>query len=142
MIRGFDHVALPMQNVEDMIAFYKTIGAEVIEEVPGFLHAAYLGNNKINLHMPAAWQSPKFELRGPAAQPGCGDLCFAWEGSMDDLQNLLAIAGAEIIEGPCERRGGLNEMGTSVYERDPDNNLLEFITYENVQRDKLARKGS
>ena len=130
MILGFDHVALPMENVEDMLAFYKALGADVIEEVPSFLHAAYLGKNKINLHMPQAWQSPKFELRGPAAKPGCGDLCFVWGSKLEDLQSMLSKARAEIIEGPCERKGGLKRMGTSVYVRDPDKNLLEFIVYE------------
>ncbi len=130
MIRGFDHVALPMENVEEMLSFYKALGADIIEEVPTFLHAAYLGNNKINLHMPRAWQSPKFELRGPTAIPGCGDLCFVWDGTMEDIQSMLTAARAEIIEGPCERKGGLNKMGCSVYVRDPDKNLLEFIVYE------------
>ena len=130
MIRGFDHVALPMENVEEMLSFYKALGGDIIEEVPTFLHAAYLGNNKINLHMPRAWRSPKFELRGPTAIPGCGDLCFVWDGTMEDLQMMLTAARAEIIEGPCERKGGLNKMGCSVYLRDPDKNLLEFIVYE------------
>lgn len=129
MISGFDHVALPMQNVASMLAFYRALGAEVVEEVPTFLYCAYLGNNKINLHMPRAWQSSKFELRGPTAMPGCGDLCFVWSGSLPALQTMLAEAGAEVVEGPCERNGGRNQPGTSVYIRDPDQNLLEFIIY-------------
>ena len=130
MISGLDHVAIPMENVDGMLAFYRSLGATIIEEVPDFLHSAYLGRNKINLHMPKAWQSPKFELRGPAAKPGCGDLCFVWGGSLNALQNMLADAGAETVEGPVERNGGLNRMGTSIYTRDPDRNLLEFIVYD------------
>ena len=76
MIRGIDHIALPMENVTEMLAFYRRLGAEVIEEIPDVLHSAYLGANKINLHMPRAWKSPRFELRGPAAVRGCGDVCF------------------------------------------------------------------
>ena len=130
MITGFDHIALPMQNVEKMLAFYQALGAAVIEEVPSVLHSAYLGNNKINLHMPKAWQSPKFDLRGPAAKPGCGDLCLVWDGTLTALRSLLTNIGADIIEGPCERRGGRNQTGTSVYIRDPDSNLIEFIIYD------------
>jgi catechol 2,3-dioxygenase-like lactoylglutathione lyase family enzyme len=40
--------------------------------------------------------------------------------------------GAEIIEGPVQREGGRDRgtaIGTSVYVRDPDRNLLEFIIY-------------
>jgi len=130
MIKGLDHVAIPMQNVEEMLSFYLAIGAEIIEEVPGYLHSAYLGSNKINLHLPKAWQSGRFDLRGPTALPGCGDLCFVWGGTIDSIQSLLASIDADIIEGPIERKGGLKEMGSSVYIRDPDQNLLEFIVYE------------
>ena len=130
MIKGIDHVALPMENVRAMLAFYKSIGAEIFEEVPGFLHAAYLGGNKINLHMPAAWQSSKFSLRGPNAIPGCGDLCFAWVGSPQSLADLLRNMGAQIVEGPIQRKGGSGQNGISTYTRDPDGNLIEFIIYE------------
>ena len=132
MIRGIDHVAVPMENTAEMLAFYRRIGAEVTEEIPDVLHSAYLGDSKINLHMPRAWKSPRFDLRGPAAVPGCGDVCLVWAGSMSELQSMLANAGAEIIEGPVERMGGLRRMGVSVYVRDPDRNLLEFIVYRDV----------
>ncbi len=129
MIKGIDHIALPMQNVEAMLAFYTGIGANIREEVPGFLHSAYLGSNKINLHLPAAWQSEKFTLRGPAAQPGCGDLCLVWQGRLETLLSILAEVHAEVIEGPVDRIGGTAKSGTSVYIRDPDSNLIEFIIY-------------
>ena len=41
-------------------------------------------------------------------------------------------AGAPIEEGPVERIGGRDggrAKGTSIYTRDPDHNLLEFIVY-------------
>jgi hypothetical protein len=38
-IRGFDHVALPMENTGAMLAFYEALGCDVIEKataaVPG-----------------------------------------------------------------------------------------------------------
>lgn len=130
MITGFDHVALPMENVDEMLSFYTSLGADIREEIPNILHAVYLGSNKINLHMPKAWQSPRFTLRGPAAKPGCGDLCFVWEGTMQSLQHKLASIGAEVIEGPGNKLGGRGVEGCSVYVRDPDQNLLEFMVYE------------
>jgi catechol 2,3-dioxygenase-like lactoylglutathione lyase family enzyme len=45
------------------------------------------------------------------------------------LGELLHQAGAEIIEGPAEREGGRQATASSVYVRDPDGNLLEFMTY-------------
>jgi hypothetical protein len=44
----------------------------------------------------------------------------------------LRILSISILEGPVERKGGhmLGDMtGISVYIRDPDNNLLEFMVY-------------
>ena len=40
----------------------------------------------------------------------------------------LQAQGVEVIEGPVERYGGRGR-GTSVYFRDPDGSLLEFISY-------------
>ena len=41
----------------------------------------------------------------------------------------LNKAGAKIIEGPVAREGGRRTVGSSVYVRDPDGNLLEFMIY-------------
>ncbi|MDZ7729076.1 MAG: hypothetical protein U5Q44_13240 [Dehalococcoidia bacterium] len=62
-------------------------------------------------------------------------MCFAWEGSLLDLERLLEQAGAPIEEGPVERVGGRalgTGTGVSLYTRDPDGNLLEFIIYDTV----------
>ncbi len=59
--------------------------------------------------------------------PPCGDLCFVWDGSAEALAALLDRAGADVVEGPVERQGGRRAAGSSVYVRDPDGNLLEFI---------------
>jgi len=44
---------------------------------------------------------------------------------------LLDTVHAQIEEGPVTRNGGRRADGTSVYTRDPDGNLLEFISYGN-----------
>jgi catechol 2,3-dioxygenase-like lactoylglutathione lyase family enzyme len=93
-----------------------------------YLVQVYIGNQMINFHRPEVWQR-EFTLRAPAAKPPCGDLCFVWGGSADSLTQLLAQAGAAIEEGPVEREGGRQSVGSSVYVRDPDGNLLEFLTY-------------
>lgn len=132
-VTGFDHVAIPTDRPEEMIAFYGALGFEVPDAarwrecgVPFF--AIQFGNQKINLHCPAMWQDPNFDLRGPTAAPGCGDFCFVWEGSREDLLATLQRAGAEIVAGPAELLGARGK-GTSFYIRDPDANLLEFILY-------------
>jgi catechol 2,3-dioxygenase-like lactoylglutathione lyase family enzyme len=123
---GFDHVALPMQDPQAMMAFYRALGLVVKENA--YLVQVYIGNQMINFHRPEVWQR-EFALRAPAARPPCGDLCFVWDGSAGALAQLLDQAGAEVEEGPVEREGGQQSVGSSVYVRDPDGNLLEFLTY-------------
>ncbi len=137
-VTGFDHVAIPTANPEAMLSFYRALGFTAPEpgawrqqKVP-FLSLQF-GDNKINVHAPELWQNERFDLRGPMAEPGCGDFCFVWSGSLGDLQTVLERAGAKIVEGPVERIGGRDAgraKGRSIYTRDPDRNLLEFIVYE------------
>ncbi len=128
-IRALDHVAIPIRNVEEMVSFYRALGFVVREA--GQIVSVHFGDQKINFHRPSLWESGTFTLRAAAAQPPCGDFCWVWEGSRAELGEMLARADAEIVvEG--ERAGGRdggNAVGQSVYTRDPDGNLLEFIRY-------------
>ena len=126
-VRGFDHVALPMQNTEAMLAFYRALGFEVREG--SVAYSVYVGDQMINFHLPATWQRESFTLRAPAAKPPCGDLCFVWDGTPTQVKAMLDRAGAKIIEGPIARQGGRKKAASSVYVRDPDGNLLEFLMY-------------
>ena len=131
MIKAFDHVAVPMESADQMMHFYAKLGCKVTEEYPGYIYSVYFGDNKINFHMPVIWKAKDFTLRGKSALPGCGDFCFVWEGAQQKLLDILNELGAEVEEGPVERTGGRagGTQGTSVYTRDPDFNLLEFIIY-------------
>ena len=134
---AFDHVAIPTARPDEMLRFYRALGFSAptpedwrAQNVPFF--SIQFGENKINVHAPALWQNPAFTLRGPKAQPGCGDFCFVWAGTISDLRSTLQRAGASIEEGPVERIGGRDAgraKGISIYTRDPDDNLLEFIVY-------------
>ena len=126
-VAGIDHVALPMQNGDAMIAFYRALGFEMSETANAL--SVYIGSQMINFHRPSLWQNASFALRAPAAKPPCGDLCFLWDGSAEALKALLDRAGAKIELGPVPRPGGRRRNGTSTYIRDPDGNLLEFMIY-------------
>jgi catechol 2,3-dioxygenase-like lactoylglutathione lyase family enzyme len=126
-IRGFDHVALPMQNTDAMVAFYRSLGLQIAENAQAV--SVYIGNQMINFHRPATWQRESFTLRAPAAKPPCGDLCFVWEGTAESLKAMLDRAKVKIEEGPVARQGGRRAAASSVYVRDPDGNLLEFMIY-------------
>jgi catechol 2,3-dioxygenase-like lactoylglutathione lyase family enzyme len=126
-VRGFDHVALPMQNTDAMMAFYSSLGFDVVRNAVAC--SVYIGDQMINFHLPATWQRDSFTLRAPAAKPPCGDLCFVWDGSPEALKAMLDRANARIVEGPVARQGGRRKASSSVYTRDPDGNLLEFMIY-------------
>jgi catechol 2,3-dioxygenase-like lactoylglutathione lyase family enzyme len=133
-VAGIDHVALPTADVERLLAFYLALGFTATDaeewragKYPIFSIAC--GNNKINVHP----QGFIANLRGPTAVPGCGDLCFVWEGGLESLQKTLADAGVAVIHGPVDRVGGRHAgsgEGVSVYTRDPDDTLVEFICYD------------
>ena len=108
--KGFDHVALPMQHTDAMLAFYRGLGFAVVENPTAC--SVYVGEQMINFHRPSRWQDQSFTLRAPAA-----------------LDGMLQRAGAKVEEGPVQRQGGRNRPGSSVYVRDPDGNLLEFMIY-------------
>lgn len=126
-IRGVDHVSLPMQHTDAMVAFYRSLGLTVAEHP--HVVSVYAGDQMINLHRPETWKKQGFTLRAPAATPPCGDLCFVWDGGAEPLHALLEEVGAEIIEGPVAREGGRQAGASSVYVRDPDGNLVEFLIY-------------
>ena len=136
-VARFDHVAIPAADPESLLAFYRALGFPILYEdewragkgVP----AIGVGpDQKINVHPPALWQREDFTLRGPTAQPGSFDVCFVWDGTVEEVLALLAGAGAEVERGPMPMRGGAQAgegRGTSVYTRDPEQNLVEFIVY-------------
>ena len=133
-VAGFDHVVLPTKDSEQFINFYKRLGFSIIDEEQwrsGETNrfAIQVGESKINVHPPELTGV----MRGTTATPGCGDICFVWDGTVDQVLQLVSDAGAEVADGPVRRRGGRNAgqtWATSVYVWDPDGNILEFMVYD------------
>lgn len=133
-IKGFDHVAIPINNVEEMFEFYRRLGFSVEEKNHDGLpyYSVHFGQHRFNFHHPEMWQSEKFDLRAPKSLPGCGDFCFVWSGTIDSLHSFLTNLEIAVELGPVTRNGGRaggTVAGQSMYIRDPDRNLLEFIVY-------------
>ena len=136
-ISGFDQAAIPVSDVDRTVQFYQSLGFTAPKDSGTSLpresfRAVQAGEQKINLHGPALWQDPASSLRGRTAVPGCGDFCFVWDGTVPELRQALDRTGSPVEAGPVERTGGRwngTAVGTSMYIRDPDGNLLEFIVY-------------
>jgi catechol 2,3-dioxygenase-like lactoylglutathione lyase family enzyme len=122
-----DHCVIAVSDWEVSNRFYRdVVGAELVEQSPG-RWAYRLGDTQLNVHGPGV-EVGSLVARLPV-QPGNSDVCLVWPGPIEDAVEHLERHEVEIETGPVERLGAQGS-GTSVYFRDPDGSLLEFISYE------------
>ncbi|MDP6705884.1 MAG: VOC family protein [Alphaproteobacteria bacterium] len=129
-IRGIDHVVVMCRDIERSLAFYRDLlgGAAPYEKafragripvVPIVLGGAVI--NLQRLDEPAYIVAERLES-------GTVDVCFRWEGPIEAAIAYLAERDIAVIEGPVPRVAADGVWGKSVYFRDPDGNLLEFLS--------------
>jgi len=136
-----DHIVLNMEDEETMLDFY----TRVLELRPERLAEYRAGrvpfpsvrinaDTIIDLFPRAMWRQ--------TVAPGPGGrhfnhLCLALgKEDWDALRGRLAATGAVIETGPVQRWGA-HGTGTSIYFRDPENNLIEARHYQ--EHDRKAR---
>ena len=128
-VERLDHLVLTVKNAETSCAFYsKVLGMQEVT-FQGGRKAVAFGNQKINFHE----LDQEFNPRAKQPSPGSADLCFITRAAMAQIINHLEACGVNIIEGPIERTGAMGPM-TSIYIRDPDQNLIEIASYQNQNR--------
>jgi catechol 2,3-dioxygenase-like lactoylglutathione lyase family enzyme len=107
-------------------AFYRdVVGAEILDVGAGRF-AYRLGDTQLNVHGPGV-DVGSLVGRLPV-RPGNSDLCLVWAGSTEEAVAHLKAQGVTVESGPMDTFGA-GGPGTSVYFRDPDGSLLEFISY-------------
>jgi catechol 2,3-dioxygenase-like lactoylglutathione lyase family enzyme len=122
---SLDHCVIAVSDWERSNAFYRDVCGAEIRELP-FGRVSYrFGAQQLNVHGPG---SEPYPVAAARVRPGNSDLCLVWPGAPEEAVAHLQQHGVEVIEGPVARTGARGE-GTSVYFRDPDGSLLEFITY-------------
>ncbi len=120
-----DHVVIHVTDWDRSTAFYRDVmGAEVVPRGAGV--AFRFGAQQLNCHGPGVEAAPLARVPVP---PGGTDLCFAWKGTVEAAQAHLEAHGVTVELGPVPRNGARGP-GTSLYFRDPDGSLLEFICYD------------
>ncbi len=121
---SFDHCVIHVADWQRSNAFYRDVfGAEVVPVGKGFAYR--FGAVQLNCHGPEHWGTPRAQT---PVMPGNSDLCFEWHGPITGAVEHLQHLGIAIELGPIERRGA-RDTGASIYFRDPDGSLMEFISY-------------
>jgi len=119
-----DHCVIHVSDWARSNAFYRDVlGAELIPRGGGWAYR--FGDTQLNCHGPGLDPTPVARL---PVQPGNSDLCFEWPGTIEEARAHLERRGVTIELGPVERHAAKG-AGMSVYFRDPDGSLLEFISY-------------
>ncbi|HEX3831820.1 MAG TPA: VOC family protein [Solirubrobacteraceae bacterium] len=125
MVAKLDHCVIHVSSWERSNAFYRDVlGAELIDRGAG-TWAYRFGSEQLNVHGPGADPDPVARI--PVA-PGNSDLCFEWPEPIETAAAHLCQHDIEIEQGPVPRNGAKGR-GMSVYFRDPDGSLMEFISY-------------
>ncbi len=124
-ISRIDHFVLTVRDIAVTTAFYERVLGMQPLSFAGGRHALKFGRQKINLHQVGR----ELEPRAHRPTAGSGDFCLITESRIDEVVAHLQSQSISIEEGPDTRSGALGPM-TSVYFRDPDNNLVEVSTYE------------
>lgn len=122
-----DHVVIAVSDWERSTQFYRdVVGAEVVDR--GEDRVCFrVGDTQLNVHGPGFF--PDTNVARQPVRPGNSDLCFRWHGSIGEAVEHLERLGVEVETGPVARPGAGGD-GMSVYFRDPDGSLLEFISYD------------
>jgi catechol 2,3-dioxygenase-like lactoylglutathione lyase family enzyme len=123
-IDALDHLVLTVRDLQATTVFYtRVLGMTEITFGQG-RRALSFGAQKINLHQAGR----EFEPKAATPTPGSADLCFVTTVRPADVLAHLDACGVPVVEGPVMRTGARGPI-TSVYCRDPDENLIEISSY-------------
>ncbi|MBO9477968.1 VOC family protein [Shimia sp. R11_0] len=124
-IERLDHLVLTVASIDATVAFYRDVlGFEEVRFGAGRVALSF-GQQKINLHE----LGREFEPKAVQPTPGSADLCLITRTPLHEVVSHLSQLGILIEEGPVPRTGAMGPI-TSVYLRDPDQNLIEVATYD------------
>ncbi|KAK5079013.1 hypothetical protein LTR51_001208 [Lithohypha guttulata] len=125
---SLDHLVLTVKDLDASVKFYeKFLGMQHIVFTSGGIerHALSFGNQKINLHI----SGKEFEPKAEDVQPGSADLCFLVKDEIEEVFQRLKADGIQVLEdGKIVSRTGARGKLKSVYIRDPDGNLIEYVS--------------
>jgi catechol 2,3-dioxygenase-like lactoylglutathione lyase family enzyme len=130
-IKGIDHWVIVVSDVRRTLEFYARLGLTIAWEArPGRPDMPTIRINdaqKINVHA-SEWPGRAGYLGAGRPAVGGADFCLEWVGTVQEVLDLLARGGVTPEVGPSTRTCARGPS-TSVYFRDPDDNLVELTVY-------------
>ncbi|HYE92846.1 MAG TPA: VOC family protein [Terriglobales bacterium] len=130
-VAGIDHWVMVVADVERTLAFYQRLGLGVAWETrpnrPDMPTLRIGAAQKINVHA-RDWPDKPGYLGARRPSVGGADFCLEWHGTVDEILALLKTHGIAVESGPGPRQCARG-LSTSVYFRDPDENLVELTVY-------------
>ena len=131
-IKGIDHWVIVAGDLQRTLRFYEGLGFKVAWEKrpnnrPDMATIRINAAQKINVHGPQDPNRPGY-LGARRPSIGGADFCLEWDGTVDEILALLAKNGIKPEAGPGPRSCARG-TSTSVYFRDPDDNLVELTVY-------------
>ena len=130
-ITGIDQWVIVVADVPRTLACYERLGLPIAwEKRPGRpdMPTIRIGENqKLNVHA-RDWPDAAGYLGARRPSIGGADFCLEWAGTVQDVVDHLKRAGVTPEAGPFTRMCARGPS-TSVYFRDPDDNLVELTVY-------------
>ena len=124
VLSHLDHFVMPCKNVAAIAEFYVAALDMRQETFDDGRVALHFGQQKINLQPAGGFDG----LRAMNHLSGTQDFCLIAETPVAEVKQLLEARGIEVIAGPVARTGAAGTI-TSVYFRDPEENLVEIANY-------------
>ena len=119
-VTALDHIVLDVADVRRSLDFYVgTLGLEPIHVGEWEAGTAFFPSVRIDAGTIIDL------LQGDRTGENLNHFCLVVD---DDVEQLAASGGLDIIDGPGERSGARGQ-GTSVYLKDPDGNVVELKNY-------------
>ena len=126
-IKQLDHLVLTVKNIRDTVNFYVSVLGMERETFEEGRVALKFGRQKINLHE----AGKEFEPKAAHPLPGSADLCLVTDTELRVAMAHVQSRGVDILDGPVRRTGAHGPM-LSFYIRDPDLNLIEISSYQEI----------
>ena len=130
-IASIDHWVIVVADVERTLDFYRRLGLDIAWEPrpnrPAMPTLRIGAAQKINVHA-ADWPERPGYLGARRPGVGAADFCLVWDGTVEEALALLADQRIVVEAGPGPRTCARGEA-TSIYFRDPDDNLVELTVY-------------